>query len=77
MKIKYDNKIDAKYIYLREGKIVRTHKEKEWLLFDYDKDNNILGVEILNASSKQGLAFEKRLKNGILAEATSRTRAIA
>lgn len=50
MKITYDKVADAQYVYLRKGKISYTKKEKDWLLFDYDKNGNILGIEILNPS---------------------------
>lgn len=56
MKIKYDKTIDAKYIRVKKGKIASTKKEKLWLLFDYNKDNEVLGVEILNAS-KHPISF--------------------
>ena len=50
MKITYDKKADAKYIYLKKGKINFTKKVKDWLLFDYSKNGEMLGIEILNAS---------------------------
>ena len=50
MKIDYDNKIDAKYVSFKEGKIHETQVLKEWLMLDLDMDGNVLGVEILNAS---------------------------
>lgn len=50
MEIKYDKQADARYIRLRKGNIDRTKKEKDWLLFDLDKEGNILGIEVLNAS---------------------------
>jgi uncharacterized protein YuzE len=50
MKIKYDEKIDAKYVYIKKGKIVHTKKKEDWLLFDCAKNGDVLGIEILNAS---------------------------
>ena len=55
MLIKYDKKVDAKYITLfpkkrKKGVVVRTEKIQPWLLVDYDKEGNIFGVEVLNAS---------------------------
>lgn len=50
MKITYDKFADAKYVYVKKGKIAYTKEQQEDLLFDYDKDGNILGIEILNAS---------------------------
>lgn len=50
MEIKYDKKIDAKYIKIKQGEIAITKKEQDWLLFDCADDGDILGVEILDAS---------------------------
>ena len=50
MEIKYDKKIDSKYIRIKKGKVSFTKRNKDWLLFDHAKNGNILGVEILEAS---------------------------
>ena len=50
MNIKYDKTVDTKYICIKRGKISKTAKIKDWLLFDYAKNGDVLGVEILNAS---------------------------
>ena len=50
MEIKYDKKIDAKYVRIKNGKITHTKKEQDWLLFDCAKNGDVLGVEILDAS---------------------------
>lgn len=50
MKVKYDKKADAKYIQVRTGKISRTEKLNDWVLIDYSKNDEIIGIEILNAS---------------------------
>lgn len=59
MLIKYDKEIDAKYILLSSGgdtsdAVVRTEQIQPWLLVDYDKNGNVFGVEILNASKHEG-----------------------
>jgi len=61
MLIKYDKIIDAKYITFlptkrKRGVVAHTKKVRPWLLVDYDKDGNIFGIEILNAS-KNNVAF--------------------
>ena len=50
MTITYDNLADAKYIRLASGKVIRTEKKKPWLLFDYDRNKDVLGIEVLSAS---------------------------
>jgi uncharacterized protein YuzE len=53
MKIKYDTNIDAKYISIKKGKIARTIKLKDGLFIDTNTKNQIIGIEILNASKNQ------------------------
>jgi len=51
MQIKYDKKIDSKYISIKKGVVLRTQEIKDWLLVDYGKGNEILGIEVLRASN--------------------------
>ena len=58
MLIRYDTIADAKYITLlpekqKKGVVVRTKKIHPWLLVDYDKNGNMFGIEILNASENK------------------------
>ncbi len=50
MNIEYDKKADAKYIRFKKGKVTKTIEKKPWLLFDYNEDGEVLGMEILNYS---------------------------
>lgn len=59
MKITYDSKVDAAYIYFVEGaKEVTTQRLTEDIAVDYGPDGTIVGLEILSAkeylSDKQG-----------------------
>lgn len=47
MRIEHDKKINAKYIYLKKGVIVSTKKESDNVLCDYDKNGQLIGIEIL------------------------------
>ena len=49
---KYDAKADALYITLGKGKVYKTKKVRADL-FDYDKEGNLLGLEILNYSERK------------------------
>ena len=51
MRIRYDEKVDALYIRLRESEYYESDEIKEGFILDYDKDGNIIGIEILDASS--------------------------
>ena len=52
MKITYDKEVDAVYIQLTDKpKKVEYNQEYENGVFDYDKDDNKIGIEILNFSN--------------------------
>lgn len=53
MKVEYDMEADAKYIRFSDGDVARTKKEKDWLIFDYSKESEVIGLEILDASKNQ------------------------
>lgn len=50
MKITYDKEIDAMYIYFKKEKISKTVPMGDDFIIDIDKNKNIVGLEILNAS---------------------------
>ena len=56
MKLKYDATADAIYFYVRKGKVKRTIRTTDRLLVDVDATGNIIGIEILDASSQMSLA---------------------
>lgn len=56
MNIRYDSEADAMYIKLKKGKIDAT-REEEMCLVDYDKEGNMLGIEIINCA-KKGLSIK-------------------
>lgn len=54
MKIKYDKESDIVYIKFSDQEIIESDENKPGVILDYDKDGNIAGIEVLNASSKMG-----------------------
>ncbi|MBP9682691.1 MAG: DUF2283 domain-containing protein [Bacteriovorax sp.] len=52
MKVKYDKDTDTLRITFTESIIEESDEEKPGIILDYDKDGNIVGVEILSASKK-------------------------
>jgi len=54
MKITYEKDIDAAYIYLvdsiSKGKAVKTIQLNDNITLDFDKEDKLLGVEVLDAS---------------------------
>jgi len=51
MRIRYDEKMDALYIRLKESDYEESDEIKDGVILDYDKNGNIIGIEILDASS--------------------------
>jgi uncharacterized protein YuzE len=52
MKITYDPKVDILRILLSDAPVAESNEEKPCTILDYDKDGNLVGLEILDASSK-------------------------
>jgi uncharacterized protein YuzE len=50
MKMKYDPKMDALYIFLNNGKYDKSKKITDSILVDMTKSGKVLGVEILDAT---------------------------
>ena len=66
MKFEYDKDVDAAYIYLehpiKDGQVKKTIELNDNIILDFDEDEKLLGVEILDAS--------KVIKKKALAEAS-------
>ena len=54
MKVKLDKKNDALYFRLDENRIVESEEVKPGVILDFDKDDNVVGVEFLGISSRAG-----------------------
>jgi uncharacterized protein YuzE len=65
MKINYDKISDAIYFFLKKGKVKKTVKMDDRLIVDIDSKGNILGIEMLNASTQSTLDIKKIQKEGI------------
>ncbi len=52
MKVKYDKENDILYIRSSNNPIIESDSEKPGIILDYDSDQNIVGIEVLNASKK-------------------------
>jgi uncharacterized protein YuzE len=50
VRITYDEEVDALYIRLKETAYHESDEIKEGLILDFDKDGNLIGIEILDAS---------------------------
>ena len=79
MNIKYDSVADAMYVKMSVGKVFKTLKMQDRIIVDVDRKNNVIGIEILEASTQKGLIknLEKGVLDGIPVAMTSSTPQIA
>ncbi|MGH7184128.1 MAG: DUF2283 domain-containing protein, partial [Nitrospiraceae bacterium] len=52
MKVKYNEEVDVLPIEFSDASIEESDQDKPGVILDYDKDGNIVGMEILNASKR-------------------------
>ena len=52
MKVTYDPEVDVLRIVFRDIAIEESDEDKPGVILDYDKDGNIVGLEVLNASQR-------------------------
>ena len=58
MKVKYDQEVDILVIQLSEGEIAESDESKPGIIMDYDKDGNVVRIEILDASKRSESPFK-------------------
>lgn len=61
MRFHYDKKEDAFYIRFNENTYQKSEEMQEGIIFDYDKNGKIIGIEILDASQKFPSQFKSEL----------------
>lgn len=54
MKVRYDPQADALYIDLSDAKIADTDEVAPGVMFDYDAEGAVIGIEVLDASERVG-----------------------
>jgi uncharacterized protein YuzE len=52
MKVTYDSEVDVLRILFSNTPIEESDQDKPGIIIDYDKDGNIVGMEILDASKR-------------------------
>lgn len=54
VKVTYDSEVDVVRIVLTDKPIKESDEDKPGVILDYDKDGNVVGLEILDASKRIG-----------------------
>jgi len=52
MKVTYDPEVDVLRILLRDTPVDESDEDKPGIILDYDKEGNVIGIEVLNASQR-------------------------
>jgi uncharacterized protein YuzE len=52
MKVTYDPEVDVLRIVFRDVAVEESDEDKPGVILDYDKEGNIVGLEVLNASQR-------------------------
>jgi uncharacterized protein YuzE len=52
MKVTYDTEVDVLRILFRDAPIEESDEDKPGVILDYDKEGNVVGLEVLNASQR-------------------------
>ena len=52
MKIEYDQQADAMYIRLRTGAVAESEEIRPGVVFDFDAEGEVLGIEMLDVSER-------------------------
>ncbi len=62
MKISYDKETDAIYLVLSEANSVKESEEvRPGVVLDFDQNDQVIGIEILNASKRMSLDEIKKV----------------
>lgn len=72
VRVEYDSKVDAMYIWLRKTKYEISEELAENVMIDLDKDGRIIGIEILDATKNLGKELMEKILNTetLVAQAT-------
>ena len=62
MKVHFDEKTDALYFLLDDSKIIESEEVKPGVILDFNENNQVVGVEILNVKKRVPEASLKEMK---------------
>lgn len=62
MKVYYDEKSDALYFRLDDSEIIESQEVESGIILDFNKENQVVGVEILRVKKRVPLANLKQMQ---------------
>jgi len=62
MKLEYDAEVDAAYLTLSDVQVVDSEEVRPGIVVDYDAQNRVVGIEILNVRRQLPEADIKRMQ---------------
>ena len=62
MKMHYDEKVDALYLSLDDSEIVESEEVKPGIVLDYNAENQVVGIEVLELRKRVPSANLKELQ---------------
>lgn len=62
MKLYYDQNVDALYIRLDDSDIIESEEIKEGIVLDYNNNEQVVGIEILNVSKRISIPELKKVQ---------------
>ncbi|MDJ0270639.1 MAG: DUF2283 domain-containing protein [Aigarchaeota archaeon] len=65
MKVTYDPEADIIYVALRDGEVYDSREENEDIRLEYDKEGQLIGIEIMNARANLIAAIAKEISREI------------
>lgn len=71
MKVRYDPEEDILYIIVKEGQIFDSREVAEDVRLEFNKDGEVAGIEITNASRNVARAIAKEITKEVKASARS------
>jgi len=65
MKVIYDVEVDILRILFNDNPIEESDEEREGIIFDYDKQSKLVGMEILDASQQINEPYAMEMKYAV------------
>jgi uncharacterized protein YuzE len=63
IRIRYDEKVDALYILLEDSEIIESDEVRPGIVLDFNADNQVVGIEVLDVKRRISKADLTQLKS--------------